>query len=339
MRVKKIARILLVVLCLTVIGLFLINSKTPFFTPKAGDWSIGYAVYDNYPENINLQKGNIISLEKMKMINPKASLIADPFFITEQDTTYLFFEYKTDKEEADIGLMKSIDGVHFKYDTIVLDEAFHLSYPHVFKHKDEYFMLPETKRANNVLLYKSHNFPYDWKIHDTLISHTKLKDPSIFLSDSLNFLIASDDHFSLYIYESDSLFGKWKKKKKNNLLRLGTEARPAGRIYVNAEHKIILPLQNCSRGYGYGLSLYELGLDNKKNYNLKLKEKYVLKANPEIHEFSGGMHHLDIQKIKNGFFVVYDGYSAKPNQKVFNWKFPLKATYLDTKNYIYDLLK
>ena len=63
----------------------------------------------------------------------------------------------------------------------VLDEPFHISYPQVFKHKDRYFMLPETKRSNNILLYEAKNFPYDWGIVDTLIHNVRYKDPSIYL--------------------------------------------------------------------------------------------------------------------------------------------------------------
>jgi hypothetical protein len=317
--------------------LFLINNRTPFFTPKKGGWSIGYSFYDSLPSKLKVDKNQIFSIDKMMKINDSTVFLADPFFITAKDTIYVFFEYQMKKNGADIAVMKSVDGVNFKYDRIVLDENFHLSYPNVFNYKGSYYMLPETKSANNILLYKAHNFPYDWRINDTLIKNIRLKDPSIYLSDSLNFILASDDELNLHMYESDSLFGKWKINKNKSLVSFGTESRPAGRIFLN-KGKITVPMQNCTHGYGYGVSLYELDFSKKKDYEYKLSSKFFLKANKRIKEFSGGMHHIDIQKHKSQYFIVYDGNHLKgTNQKVFNWKFPLKASYLDTKNYVYQL--
>ena len=322
-----------------IIALIIINNRYPFFRPVKGGWSIGYSVYDTIPSKLIIDKNNIYSFDKLSKINDETVFLADPFFVTKKDTIYIFFEHQMNKNGADISVMKSTDAINFEYDTIVLDENFHLSYPYVFNYKDEYYMLPETKRANNILLYKAHNFPYDWKVCDTLIKNVRLKDPSIYLSDSLNFLVASDDNLNLYMYESDSLFGKWEKKKQRNLISFGTESRPAGRIFLNENKKITLPLQNSTQGYGYGVSLYELNFDIEGTYEFNLSRKFFLKANDNISEFSGGMHHIDIQKYQNNYFVVYDGNCLIENkQKKINWKFPLKATYLDAKNYLYQIL-
>ena len=321
-----------------IVLVFLINNRTPFFTPKKGGWSIGYSFYDSLPSKLKVNKNHIFSIDKMMKINDSTVFLADPFFITAKDTIYIFFEYQMKKSGADIAVMKSVDGFNFKYDTIVLDESFHLSYPNVFKYKTEYYMLPETKSSNNVLLYKAHNFPYDWRISDTLIKNVRLKDPSIYLSDSLNFLVASDDNLNLYMYESDSLFGKWEKKKRKSLVSVGSESRPAGRIFLDENKKITLPLQNCTQGYGYGVSLYNLDFDNNGSYEFNLSKKFFLEAQDNIMEFSGGMHHIDVQKYNSQYYIVYDGNHLKENDiKVFNWIFPFKVTYLDTKNYIYQL--
>jgi len=335
---KKILKPTLITIVFLIIGVLFINYRTPFFTPKSGGWSIGYKFLDSIPKKLDVENGNIFSLERMKKIIPNTILIADPFFIKERDSIYLFFEHQEKGENANIGLMKSHDGINFEYDRIVLDEKFHLSYPNVFKHKDEFFMLPETKRAHNILLYKAHDFPYDWRIYDTLIKNENLKDPSIFLSDSLNFLVASDDFYSLYLFKSDSLDGKWEKHKKRGLMLTGTEARPAGRIFINQNQNFILPVQNCSRGYGYGFSLYELNFNKNDSYDIRLFKKYFLKANKNIDEFAGGMHHLDFQRIDDKYYITYDGYSIIEDEFVFNWKFPLKMSYYDSKNYFYQLL-
>ncbi len=329
-------KFILIVGVILVFLIIVINNRTPFFQSPEGGWSIGFNYYDSIPSKINPEKDNIFSLEKLAKINDSTTFLADPFFIQEKDTIYLFFECQMKKFGADIAVMKSTNGIDFKYDRVVLDEEFHLSYPQVFKYKESFYMLPETKNANNILLYKAYNFPYDWRVCDTLIKDVRLTDPSIYLSDSLNFLVASDANFNLYMYKSNSLLGEWKLDENCPVVRMGSEARAAGRIFVNENKKLILPMQNCTKGYGYGVSLYELNFDKNKNYTIRLKDKFFLKANANTIEFAGGMHQIDIQKINDKYFLVYDGRCHLNNKKKkFNWKRPLLLNYLDAKNYFH----
>lgn len=332
-------KIKIVILLLIASLIILINNRTPFFLPsKEGGWSIGYNYYDSIPSKINPEENYIFSIEKLTKISDSTVFLADPFFLKEKDTSYIFFEYQMKKPGADIAVMKSANGLDFKFDRVVLDENFHLSYPQVFKYKDAYYMLPETGKAHNVLLYKAHNFPYDWRICDTLVKNKSLKDPSIYLSDSLNFLVASDDKLNLYMYNSDSLFGKWELNKHKSIVKIGSEARAGGRIFVNKNNKITLPLQNCTEGYGFGISLYELNFDDQGNYDIELSNKFFLKASDKMYEFAGGMHQLDIQKIDDKYFIVYDGKIIENNKMEFKWKTSLKLAYLDTKDFLYRAL-
>src|SRR5690606_5950809 len=128
--------------------------------------------------------------------------------IREKDTFYLFVEIKGEGN-ADIALLTSSNGLDYSYKGIVLDEVFHLSYPQVFKLKDEFYMLPETAGSNNILLYKAEIFPYNWKVIDTLLKDIELKDPSLLLSEELNLIVGVDDNLKQYIFTADSLKGKW----------------------------------------------------------------------------------------------------------------------------------
>ncbi len=153
-------------------------------------------------------------------------------------------------------------------------------------------MLPETKGANQVLLYKAENFPTTWKIEDTLIKDRALKDPSLLLSEDLNLIVAVDDDLKQYMFSADSLNGKWE-EVEGFTPRWGNESRPGGRFIPIAEDWY-LPLQNHSRGYGTGISLYKLA-KNAKGFEFILAEKLVLKPFEEISWFERGMHHLDVQ--------------------------------------------
>jgi hypothetical protein len=317
--------------CLVVL-LAIINYRTPFFQQDGGGWSIGYGQSIGYPKHIDLSKNSIYSIEKLKAQNDSTVFLADPFFVKEKDTFYLFFEHQKNKSNGDVGLLTSIDGKKYQYRGTVLTQKFHLSYPQVFKYKNDFYMVPESKRANAVLLYKAHHFPFDWRICDTLVANVALVDPSIYLSDSLNILVATDYEKNMYLYQADSLFGKWKLHQKPIAL-IGTEARAGGRFFADKKG-LVLPVQNCTKGYGYGVSLYRFSFHDG-NYEVKREQPFYLKANENIAAFNAGMHHLDVQRIDaNHYYYIYDGNRLKSTTKHFNIRGPLKWSYLDFKSWI-----
>lgn len=310
----------------------LINYRTPFLRQDGGDWSVGYGSSKNFPEKMTIDAKAIYSIEKLKVQNDSTVFLADPFFVKEKDTFYIFFEHATIKSNADIGLLTSIDGKNYQYRGTVLSQKFHLSYPQVFKYKDDFYMLPESKQANAVLLYKSHRFPNDWRVCDTLIDNVQLVDPSIYISDTLNIMVATDYAKNMYVYRADSLFGKWELHKKPIAL-IGTESRAGGRFFADKKG-LILPVQDFSNGYGYGVSMYRFSF-NEGSYTTKREKPLFLVANENIKEFNAGMHHLDIQRLDtNYYYYVYDGNRLNSNSKSLNLWGPLKWNYLDLKNWI-----
>lgn len=317
-----------------IIAIVVINYRTPFLQEEGGPWSIGFGFSENIPEKIDFQKNELYSAEKLKKISDSTSFLADPFFIKEKDSFYIFIEHKkSGKSNADIAVLTSADGKNYAFKGTVLNQKFHLSYPQVFKYKNEFYMVPETKQAGAILLYKAHKFPFDWRISDTLVHNVNLKDPTLYLSDSLNIMVASDDNMKMFMYEADSLKGKWKLHKKSVAL-MGTEARAGGR-FISTEKGLFLPVQNCTHGYGFGLSLYKFNF-NDGSYEVRRERPFFMIANDSIKEFSAGMHHFDIQKIDEKYYFVYDGNTKSKSNTNFNWKGPLKWNFIDLKNWFYQ---
>jgi hypothetical protein len=316
-----------------VVLLLIINYRTPFFQQDGGGWSIGYGRSDNYPEKIVVDENSIYSIEKLQAQNDSTVFLADPFFVKENDTFYLFFEHQKNKSNGDVGLLTSTDGKKYYYRGTVLSQKFHLSYPQVFKYKNSFYMVPESKHANMVLMYKAHHFPFDWRICDTLIANVALVDPSIYLSDSLNILVATDYEKNMYFYQADSLFGKWKLHKKKPIALIGTEARAGGRFFAD-QKGLLLPVQNCTKGYGYGVSLYRFSFHDG-SYDVKREQPFYLKANENIEAFNAGMHQLDMQRLDaDHYYYVYDGNRLNSTTKHLNIRGPLKMSYLDFKSWI-----
>ncbi|WP_396167559.1 hypothetical protein [Flavobacterium sp.] len=324
-------KVLLSLLFFVIVLLTMINYRTPFLRQDGGGWSVGYGSSTRFPEKMVIDAKAIYSIANLKAQNDSTVFLADPFFVKEKDTFYLFFEHKKTKTEADISLLTSVDGKSYQYRGTVLTQKFHLSYPQVFKYKNDFYMVPETKQANAVLLYKAHRFPFDWKVCDTLIANVQLVDPSLYLSDTLNIMVATDYAKNMYVYEADSLFGKWKLHREPIAL-IGTESRAGGRFFADAKG-LILPVQDFSNGYGCGLSLYRFSFKNGK-YTVKREKKNYLTAQVNLKEFNAGMHQLDIQKLDtNHYYYVYDGNRLNSNSKSINIWGPLKWNYLDLKSW------
>ena len=99
-----------------------------------------------------------------------ARFVADPFMVHVDGLWHMFFEVLNNQSnKGDIGRATSRDGLTWRYERIVLQEPFHLSYPYVFRWKDDFYMTPETLGANAVRLYRATSFPDQWTLVKDLI--------------------------------------------------------------------------------------------------------------------------------------------------------------------------
>lgn len=325
----KLIRLMLFLIGISLIVLVIFNYRYPFVSPASKGWSIGFKTIDNPLRKIVPSAINIFSRDSLNnLTSTPTRFLADPFLFREDGIYYIFFEHQGIEGPAKIGLLKSEDGVDYTYEGDVIKEEFHLSFPQVFKIKEDYYILPESAAINQVILYKATSFPFEWKISDTLIRNVKLKDPAILLSDSLNMIVGIDENWTQRIYISDSLSGNWK-KDSNFKSRKGNEIRPAGNFFsVNDEW--FLPFQNNKEGYGSGVSLYKL---RKEKFERIIPEQ-LYKFN-SINWFSRGMHHLNINNLENTYYAVYDGDEIDSKGKVLTWKSSIKYNLYDLYNFVF----
>lgn len=306
-----------------------LNFRYPFYSLEGGPWSVGFTTSNNILDDLQINESNVISYSYIDSLVPeKIFYIADPFFLKEDGQWYLFVELKG-KDNANIALLTSENGKNFEYQGVVLDEDFHLSYPQVFKYRKEFYMLPETKGSNQVLLYKAKEFPFAWEISDTLLRNHNLKDPTILLSDEINLIIAADDNLKQMMFTADSLKGEWKEVERYKQ-RLGNETRPGGRFF-KAGGDWFIPLQNRSKGYGTGISLYRL--ETKDNFVSLEKEVSMYLGPQKFNWFNRGMHHLDIQEHDGEYFIFYDGDENLNGKKNFQYKRTFKLALYDILNF------
>lgn len=124
----------------------------------------------------------------------------------------MFFEVMNSKTGyGDIGHAISTDVVNWTYKQIVLDEPFHLSYPYVFEWKNQYYMIPESREANSIRIYKETKFPIEWSYAGDLLEGD-FADPSLCYFKGMWWIFAETNpigHDTLSLYYADSLIGPY----------------------------------------------------------------------------------------------------------------------------------
>jgi len=131
---------------------------------------------------------------------------------------------------------------HWHYQQVVLEEDFHLSYPFVFHHRGEYFMIPETNEAHSIRLYRATFFPHRWEFVKTLIEGEPFIDasPILFKGKWWIFTLLKNHNtprLLIYFSNTDDLLAndlKWTLHPSCPLYEGNNEyTRPGGRPFIH----------------------------------------------------------------------------------------------------------
>jgi len=238
---------------------------------------------------------------------PKNSFYADPFVVEKDGINYIFFEeFIFSKNKAHISIIELNSSENTSPPKIVLDRPYHLSYPFIFCHNDEYFMVPETSSHNTVELYRAKGFPHDWEFIMNLVEGKSLIDVTLHFENGLWWMFANkfdhpfastNDQLFLY-YSKELLSTDWTPHPQNPVVTHIGNCRSAGRLFKK-NGKLHRPAQNnASKQYGYGLNINEVIVLNEKEY--LEKEVFSFDLN------KAGLkacHHMDFTKA----LTVIDG--------------------------------
>ena len=182
---------------------------------------------------------------------------ADPFAVENGGETYLFFErYDEAARKAEIAYARLGSAAEpLGPPASALTRAYHVSYPFVFRHRDDIFMIPESLENETVDLYRAVDFPSGWVLEQRLLSGVYAVDATLFEESSRLWLFlnlaepGASLNDELHVYSSASLAGPWAPHPENPVVSDVRRARPAGRIFRHGG-RVIRPSQDCSRGYG-----------------------------------------------------------------------------------------
>jgi hypothetical protein len=268
----------------------------------------------------------------------EADFVADPFLIRSRNRWYLFFEAMNRKTgHGDLGLAYSDDTKKWKYEKIILDEPFHLSYPDVFSDGKDYYMIPEAAETKTVRLYKALDFPFKWKFEKILIEGLDFLDPTIFKYENKWWLFIETNAKgagTLRLYFSDKIHGPWKEHPKSPVICDNPNiARPGGRV-IFFDDRIFRVAQDDWPTYGNKLRIFEIDRLTTSDYKeheicdrLIVDQKEMNSKAKMPHWRSEGMHQLDVHKIsKNKWIACVDGVTRTRLYKQWVIKFPIPFT-------------
>jgi hypothetical protein len=180
---------------------------------------------------------------------------ADPFLVSWKGREFLFAE-EYDKARG-IGRIAcgeiAADG-QVQELRPALARPYHLSYPHVFEHGGEMFMIPESGVNGTVELYRAVAFPFTWELVRVLYRGPAFDTTVLFEQGRFWFftsLVQDSDHEAsqLLLFSSAAIDGDWKLHPASPVTNDARFSRNAGG-FLRMGATLLRPTQDGSRIYG-----------------------------------------------------------------------------------------
>jgi hypothetical protein len=316
---RKVPRIAFLLLCFIAgltVGVWLGANRMIPLSLRKENWSIGiYSGRTPFDLKSDPNGGNPV-LEAKDITDVAAEFLADPFMLRVESTWYMFFEIlERERHKGVIGVATSKSGLEWKYEGVVLDEVYHLSYPCVFMHDGQAYMVPESAGANAVLLYRAVNFPKKWELVDTLVHDERMVDNTIFQWGGKWWMFTTQigvpsSALNLRLFLADSLFGPWHEHPRSPVISGNADlARCGGRVLV-ADGKLYRLAQDDYPTYGNQVNAAEVTVLTPDEYHERpYSQNPVLKGSGEPWT-RNGMHHLDAHRVSDTLWIAcVDGLS------------------------------
>ena len=246
------------------------------------DWNVGY--YTS-PSDIHWLKPS------------KSDYFADPFIISNNDDTYLFFEWFSNKNgKADLAVAKKSE--NFEVYHKITDFPEHRSYPYVFDYQGQIYCIPEANQTNKVSLYRFEN---DHLTFDCDLLQGRFVDTTLFIYDGKFYLFTTPQkhpHTHLFIFVADDLRGPYRPHYNNPVKVDCSNSRMAGKIQ-NIDGELVRPAQNSTLHYGSSITLNKI---------VQLSEyQFVEEFYKEIKPFENTPYNKGIHTINSdGEITVFD---------------------------------
>ena len=312
--------------------------KKLFF--QGDTWKIAYRVTKSDILNDKTTPFSILKL-------PKGFWGADPFLFEKDGVVYVFFELTDYKKRKSVLACKELFNNNCKIN-VIYEFPYHCSYPCIFPHKNDVYIIPETVQNRNVILLKCRDFPLKWEYKKTLFSEYNSVDSTpAYLNNHLflfTYDIFNNGSYDTKIYRIDDALNP-EIKPIHSTSSTSNIYRPAGSVIKISNNEYVRPVQPSNNYYGEkivflmgNLKWEEAEIASVTIKDIVLKEK-KLKKYIGLHTYNklGSIEIIDIaemsfrpfkiiayifRKLNLFGYGLYDKsgkfISQKLNQKYFN---------------------
>ena len=227
--------------------------------------------------------------------NPRNAFLADPFTITVNGATHLFVEeFPYDSRKGVISAYR-LDGAKAERIGVVLEEPYHLSFPFVFEHGGEIYMVPEGGGGRSVKLYKASSFPTGWTEVKTLLSDVPAVDTLLFEHGSRWWMLTTIqgegpglNNAELHAFHADSPLDEWTPHERNPIVIDAGKGRNGGFVRVATARPCRVAQVPGFTFYGAGSAVYRIDELTPESY----RETLVEQVEPTFFPGLDGTHHI-----------------------------------------------
>ena len=197
------------------------------------------------------------SVFRLKPVVPPADRFwADPFPVLHEGKFLIFFEELLfDQDVGRICVMEIATDGRVSPPRVVLERGYHLSYPYLFQHEGEWYLMPEMAAHGVQEVFRATSFPEQWVLHSVLEFDQLVVDPTLHFDGVRWWLFVGtapspdSNCDELSLYHSASPLGPWVPHVANPVVSDARGARPAGRIFRSGD-ELIRPAQDGTPDYG-----------------------------------------------------------------------------------------
>ncbi len=247
-----------------------------------------------------------------RLLPPRDVFWADPFPVHRDGREWIFIEEATFEPRRGHLSVIEIDAAGEVIDhQVILKTPYHLSYPNVFEHDGEWYMVPESGEDKTVQLYRCTGWPGQWEKVMNLMEGAACYDSTFVQHDGRWWMFVNmqaypgqgpDDELHLF-YADELLTTDWTPHPLNPIISDVRCARQAGPIFKR-DGVIYRPSQHGGGCYGNGTHINRVDeLSTKAFAETRLETHY-----PDWCEQITATHHL----AESGGLTVADAVYRRP---------------------------
>jgi hypothetical protein len=255
-------------------------SKTPHWTI-----AIRRAATPLYVDSSVEQLGRFQVVE-----SPKGHYWADPFLFEHDDRPWLVYEdYDYQSRRGSLRCAELHEAGAIGESRPLLQRPHHMSYPCIVRDGGEVFLIPESRAAGGVDLYRARRFPSDWDFVCRLLDFPVV-DATPFKHDEQWWMFASPmivaGHAPItLLFVAPQLRGPWRQARASPISSNVADARCGGTV-IDTGGKLIRPSQDCRGRYGGALLFQDIEMLSEVAY----AEKTRVRVEPTWLEGQVGVH-------------------------------------------------